>query len=144
MRKVVSFVSLLALGACNTPFNPNLLPGSLAGTWSGSLSSAGVSVATVQLSLMPSPDARPGTPSRVTEWTVSGHWSMTLPSAADSGTASGKGTGPNQFMHFTLQGASDCSIVMVGLRIGGSSINGTYTASSCAVPDSGTFSITKQ
>ena len=145
MRKVVSIAGLLALAlvACNTPFNNNVPPGSLAGPWSGSLTSAGSSVGTLHLTMVPRSGGSAGAGSHVTVWEVDGDWSMSLPSAADSGTMSGTGTDGFTTVKFTLQSAGGCSIVLNGNLAGESSIFGSFAASSCALPDTGSFRIGK-
>ena len=146
MRKVVWLAGLmaLALAACNTPFNPDLLPGVLAGTWIGPISSAGTSLGTLTLKLVPNPDSGPITTQNQAAWTASGTWRMALSSVADSGTVAAKGSGAIASMAFALTSASGCSLNLTGIRFGAASIIGTYTALSCAVPDSGSFSVTKQ
>jgi hypothetical protein len=144
MRKAVWFAGLLALAACNTPFDNKLPPASLAGGWSGSLSSAGTSLGTLQMLLVPSSaDAPPG-PGGVGRWTVAGSWSMSVASGADSGAVSGTGSDGSFSMNFTLHGAGDCIVDLSGAEFGGSSILGHYAASSCLLPDTGSFNVRKQ
>lgn len=144
MRKVVWLAGLLALATCNTPFNPTLLPGSLAGNWSGPLTSGGATVGTLRLSMVPGPDIDPATTGGVAGWTVTGTWSIALPSGSDSGTVAGRGTDAGIAMHFTLQSAGGCSIELSGTQVGVSSLTGPYVASSCPLADQGNYTITKQ
>ena len=143
VRKVVWFAGMLALSACNTPFNNALPPGSLAGRWSGSLSSADTALGSLRLSLVPASAYQPPTQGSVGGWTMTGNWSMTLASAADSGTVAADGKDGSVAMHFNLRGASGCDLDLNATRMG-SSLIGLYTASACAVPDSGNFVITKE
>lgn len=144
MPKMVWLAGLLALAACNTPFNNSLPPGSLAGDWSGSLSTAGTSLGTLRLSMVPRSAQGPQTGTGLSQWTVDGAWSVSLASAADSGTLSGTGYDGSNSVTFTLQSAGGCSVGLDGLLFGGSSIMGHYTALSCALPDTGSFVVNKQ
>jgi len=143
VRKVVWLAGVLALSACNTPFNNALPPGSLTGNWSGSLSSADTTLGSLRLSLVPASAYMAQTRNTVGGWTMTGSWSMSLASAVDSGTVAGDGMDGSLAMHFNLKGASGCVIDLHASPMG-SSLFGLYTASACAVPDSGNFTITKQ
>jgi len=102
VRKVVWLAGVLALSACNTPLNNNLPPGSLAGVWSGSLSFADSTLGSLRLSLVPASGYGAGPGGTVGGWTMTGSWSMSLASAADSGTVAGDGTDGSLTVHFTL------------------------------------------
>lgn len=143
VRNLVWLAGVLALGACNTPFNTNLPPGSLAGGWVGSLSSADTTLGSLRLSLIPVSGYGAGPGGTVGGWTMAGSWSMSLASASDSGTVAGDGTDGSLTAHFKLTGASGCVIDLRGSRLG-SSLTGVYTASACAVPQSGNFTVTQQ
>lgn len=143
MRKVMWLAGVLAFSACNTPFNNALPPGSLAGGWSGSLSSADTTLGSLRLLLVPASAYDARAKGSVGGWTMTGSWSMSLASAADSGSVTGDGTDGLVTMHFNLRGASGCVIDLNGSRLGSSFI-GVYTASACAVPDRGNFTVTKR
>jgi hypothetical protein len=143
VRSFVWLAGVLALSACNTPFNNALPPGSLAGGWSGSLSSADTTLGSLRLSLVPASAYDAQTGGSLGGWTMTGSWSMSLPGAVDSGTVAGNGKDGSLTMHFNLQGASGCVIDLHATQYG-SSLSGLYTASACAVPDSGNFNIAKQ
>ncbi|MGH7668058.1 MAG: hypothetical protein ACRENQ_01090 [Gemmatimonadaceae bacterium] len=131
------------MSACNTPFNNAVPPGSLAGGWLGSLSSAGTSLGSLRLSLVPTSAYDAPSQGKVGGWTMGGTWAMTISSASDSGTVTGKGLDGSLSADFSLQGASGCAIDLHATQLG-SSLIGQYAASSCALPDSGSFSVTKQ
>ena len=144
MRKSVLLAGLTVLAACNTPFNPNFPPGSLAGAWSGTLTSAGANVGTLELSLValtsyPAP-ARGGPGG----WTMGGSWSAALGANAANGTVSAAGVDGALDLQFNLQGAGGCAIVLNGEQRGASTMAGHYTAASCPLPDTGSFSVSKQ
>ncbi len=143
MPKMVWLAGLLALAACNTPFNPNAPPGSLAGDWSGPVSSAGASLGTIHLSLVPRSAQDPKTGSGVSVWTVDGTWSMALASAALDGTLSGSGYDGSNSVKFTFNSSSGCSFGVTAFMYGGA-IYGRYAASPCALPDTGSFVVRKQ
>lgn len=142
MRKVLWLAAVLALAACNTPFSNALPPGSLAGDWSGSFLSADTTLGSLRLSLVPATgyDSRGGA---VGGWTMTGTWAMTVGSASDSGTVAGEGIDGALSMHFNLRGAGAC---VIDLQAGqfGSTLRGTYTATACAVPNSGKVAVTKR
>jgi hypothetical protein len=142
MRKFTWLAGALALAACNTPFNNALPPGSLAGDWSGPVLSAGSNQGSIRMSLVPT-SGYSGHGGNVGGWTMTGTWTLTVASAADSGTVAADGKDGSLAMHFNLHGASGC---VIDLQAGqfGSTLRGTYTASGCAVPDSGNISVTKR
>lgn len=146
MRKLILTAGLLAfaVGACNTPFNNNALPATLAGPWSGSLTSAGASLGTLHLTMVPRSGGDIGTGTRATVWEVGGDWSMSLPAAADSGTMTGSGADGFAAVKFTLESTGGCSINLDGNLFAGKSIFGRFAASSCALPDTGSFLVEQQ
>jgi len=143
VRKLVWLAGVLAVSACNTPSNTNLPPVSLAGRWAGSLSSADTTLGSLRLPLVAVSGYGAGPGGTVDGWTMAGSWSMSLASAADSGTVAGDGTDGSLTVHFKWKGASGCVIDLHGSRLG-PALTGVHSASACAVPESGNFTVTQQ
>ena len=141
LRRLIFTVAVVACGRSATGGStPNL-----AGSWSGTISSATAGNGTLSfsmtqrgLSLLP--------PGVGVEGELTGTWSTTFanPASNGTGTLSGSVLGSDVSITFTPNVPGTCPFTMTGTAAGASAINGTYVSTNCTVASSGTIMAKKQ
>jgi len=132
LKKLIPVVMLLALAACggSSPSAPSTI--SVAGTWSGSITSnqvTGSGPASVTL-------AQSGT-------SLSGTWAVTGPDGPNSGSLTGSVSGASMTMTLTPSDPRTCPYNAT-VNISGSQMTGTYAAFNCTASASGGITLTKR
>ena len=131
MRRFVSGLILAVLVACTESTGPTT---SLAGNWSGTISSVLYGNGAMAFTLAQSSKA------------LSGTWSATFANAAnnDSGSLSGNVSGSAVSIVLTPSNPFTCPFNVTATLSGSTSMSGTYAAFNCTVAASGTFVAAKQ
>jgi hypothetical protein len=147
MQRLILMAGVLALVGCVTPAPTGVTdPANFPGTWSGPITGASASgtltlTDTQQVFLVLT---EPGIGDQLQ---LGGTWSTSFANAVsdESGAFAGSAfTEESASVSLVLSASAACELVLLGTRPDSLSMTGTYTTSGCAVPDSGTFVLTKQ